>query len=490
MKLASSFVAALLVVASCAPAPKPPNIVWVVWDTARADHLSLYGYEKPTTPFLDEWARDARVFEDCTSSSSWTVPSHASMFTGLLPAEHGADHSHEYLDENLTTIAELLRESGYQTFAWTANPHLSEENFLQGFDVRKQPWDADQIARAQEILQHKLGAQAPKQLAMRQTRDDSAPWVVKAAGELGRETWLEWLAKRDSDRPFFAFFNYMEAHRPLIPPRSLRERMLPAEYLEKSFTEEINWTETWGYCFGLTDLEEGKLEISKGLYDAALLELDGLFAELMRALDEQGLTEETIVVLTSDHGEHLGEHHLLDHQYSLSQILIRVPLVVRFPRKFASGRDASPVMSLDLFPTLLELAGVEAPRAGVGFGRSLLDPAEQRVRLADYSVPFARPLESMRGSYPEHDITRFARGQFTLIDGPWKLVQEIGGPARLYDLSKDRGELHDVVAEQPDIRQRLEQDLARLLAGLEPLGSGVPHERSEALRKMLEELGY
>lgn len=492
MKLAHSIVAALLAV-GCAPAPQRPNIVWVVWDTARADHLSLYGYDKPTTPFLDQWARDARVFEDCTSASSWTVPSHASMFTGLLPAEHGAQHEHEYLDEELTTIAELLRASGYQTFAWTANPHLSdEENFLQGFDVRKHPWDEDQIERARSILQRKLGAHVPKQLAQRQERNESAPWIVKAAGELGRETWLDWLKQRDSERPFFAFFNYMEAHRPLIPPRALRERMMLPADVEASFETEIDWTETWGYCFGLQEIDARELELSKGTYDAALLELDGLFAELMRSLDEQGLTEDTLVVLTSDHGEHLGEHHLLDHQYSLSQILIHVPLVVRFPGKLAAGRDARPVMSLDLFPTLLELAGVEAPPAGVGFARSLLDPASRRARLADYSAPYARPLQSMRNAHPEHDIARFERGQFTLIDAPWKLVQEIGGPARLYDVSKDPGELHDLALEQPEVRKRLAKDLAGVIARLRPLGDqdGTPHERSPALLEMLRELGY
>ena len=111
-----------------APAAKRPNVLWVVWDTTRADHLSAYGYSRKTTPFLEEFSKRARVFEDCQSSSCWTVPSHASMFTGLLPAEHGAMHGTEMLDENLVTVAELLRDSGYQTFAWAANPHVSAVN--------------------------------------------------------------------------------------------------------------------------------------------------------------------------------------------------------------------------------------------------------------------------------------------------------------------------------------------------------------------------
>ena len=122
------------------PAPARPNVLWVVWDTARADHMSLYGYPRPTTPFVDRWAKDARVFDDCMSASCWTVPSHASMFTGLLPAEHGAMHGNEYLDDGLETVAETLQRAGYQTFAWAANPHVSvEENFLQNFEIQQHP---------------------------------------------------------------------------------------------------------------------------------------------------------------------------------------------------------------------------------------------------------------------------------------------------------------------------------------------------------------
>jgi arylsulfatase A-like enzyme len=283
-----------------------------VWDTVRADHTSLYGYDKPTTPFLESWAKDARVFDDGLSASSWTVPSHASMFTGLLPAEHGAQHEHEYLAPELLTIAEILQQAGYQTFAWTANPHLGdEENFLQGFETKRHPWDEDQIERAFEVLASKLPPEAVE-LQRRVGRGGEQPWVLKAAGELARENWEGWLEQRDASRPFFAFFNYMEAHRPLIPPRRFREALMPPELVERSYQIEFGWAQTWAYCFGLYEYDPRDLEVLRGIYDAALLELDGLFAGLMRTLDERGLTGETVVILTADHGEHLGEHHLLD----------------------------------------------------------------------------------------------------------------------------------------------------------------------------------
>jgi len=114
-------------------APERPNVLWILWDTVRADRLSLYGYEKPTTPFLEQWARDALVFEDCLSTANYTVPAHASFFTGLLTSQHGAQNGRLYLDDEFTTIAEVLQSAGYRTYLYSANPHIAaEENFDQG----------------------------------------------------------------------------------------------------------------------------------------------------------------------------------------------------------------------------------------------------------------------------------------------------------------------------------------------------------------------
>jgi arylsulfatase A-like enzyme len=474
------------------PAP-PPNVVWVVWDTVRADHLSLYGYSRPTTPFVDEWAKGARVWDDCLSTSSWTVPSHASMFTGLLPAEHGAMHGNEYLDDQLATAAELLRDAGYGTFAWAANPHVSrEENFLQGFEIERHPWDADQLERAQQILETKI-ADVPEasELNRRKLKGGDKKWVVKAAGELARENFSTWLEGRDAQKPFLAFFNFMEAHRPLIPPRSFREKMLAPAQVEASYRTLFEFPDTWAYCFGLREYAPEELELMRGLYDAALLELDGLFRGLMAELDARGLAENSVVILTADHGEHLGEGHLLDHQYSLSHTLLRVPLAIRFPKKFAPGRDARAVTTMDLFPTVLELAGVKNPGAGMGAAHSLLSTPERRPRMADYSTPFAGPLGQAKHLYEGKDFSRFERGLVSIIDGRWKLVREIGGPSRLYDLSSAEGESRDVGDAHPEERKRLQAGLRNFLESAVLLGgtqSGEP--RSDEHQKMLEMLGY
>ena len=132
--------AAAISCASSRDAPDRPNVLWVVWDTVRADRTSLYGHDVSTTPHLDQWARGARVFEDAVSAGASTVPSHGSMFTGLLPTEHGVNNTHRVLDDRLTTIAERLGAAGYQTYLFAANPHISSpQNFAQGFDREVQP---------------------------------------------------------------------------------------------------------------------------------------------------------------------------------------------------------------------------------------------------------------------------------------------------------------------------------------------------------------
>lgn len=484
-----------LALLGCSPEPKRPNVLWVVWDTTRADHLSLYGYERKTTPFLEQFAQEARVFEDCQSSSCWTVPSHASMFTGLLPAEHGAMHGAEFLDDKLVTVAEHLRGAGYSTYAWAANPHVSRtENFLQGFEVEEHPFDESVRERAIEIFKRKVPESvSTRELAQRAEDRGTNPWVIKAAGELGREGFARWLDGRpQKDQPFLAFFNYMESHRPLIPPREVRERLLTPAEVEATYATEFSWKDTWAYCFGLYEYPPEQLDVLRDVYDSALLELDGLFAGLVAELEARGIADDTVIIVTADHGENLGDQHLLDHQYALNQALVRVPLVVRYPARFTPGRDRSPVMSMDLFPTLLELAGVPVPELGVRHAQSLLAPKASRVRISDYQRPFSKPLAAVRKEYPTLDIARFESGLMSCTEaGRWKLVQQLGGPAALYDLEQDPGERVDVSGQNPEVAQRLREGLGRLLRSVRPIGAPTEGaDRDAEHKKMLEMLGY
>ena len=374
--------------------PKRPNVLWIVWDTVRADRTSLYGHSTATTPKLDEWAKGARIFDNVVSAASSTTPSHASMFTGLLPTQHGANNEHRWLEDRYATLAEILKEADYSTYLWAANPHISnQENFQQGFDHEAHPWDPKHRERAIEIVRAKMEGDRTSEIGSERRSGKFPPWAIKAAGELAEVDLLQWLDGLEAGTPYFAFVNYMEAHRPFIPNREARERVMPPEMVDRSYRVDRSWIPMWTYTFGLSEYSEAELELMARTYDATLTELDDLFAHLLESLEARGQLENTAIILTADHGEHLGEQHMLDHQFSLYAPVINVPLVIRYPARIEPGRDARPVMNFDIFPTVLDLAALEPPADLVTRSRTLLDPAAERIRVAEYPAVFEKAIQ-------------------------------------------------------------------------------------------------
>lgn len=471
-----------------------PNILWILWDTVRADHLGPYGYERPTSPFLNDWARDARVFTDCISPGNPTVPAHASLFTGLLPSEHGADNERAWLPDSAVTLAELLVAAGYRTYLFSENPHIARPaNFQQGFELCEHPWSPQYYEDALRITREKVApddrsTELPQRLAGGRLND----WNIKAAGELAERGVRKFLATTRADEPYFVFVNYMEAHRPLIPPRRFRERFMSAERVSASYGVDRTWLPLWRYCFGLREYSADELALTRDTYDAAIAELDELFRSLLDGLRSDGRLENTLIVVCADHGEHLGEHHLLDHQFSLYEPLLRVPLIVHYPPRFAPGRDDHPVLSFDLFPTILELTGVAQPASGRGSARSLLAPLPRRARLAGYPAPLLDALAQVQRAQPGFDPRPWQRTLRAYYEESWKYIWASDGRHELYDLSRDPGETHNLVRERVDDARRLHDALRQYVKALHPpldAGGGAP-PRDEQQRKFLESLGY
>ncbi len=473
--------------------PDRPNILFVVWDTVRADHLSLYGYGRNTTPKLDRWAENARVFENCLSTAPITVSSHAAMFTGLLPTESGASNAHQWLNESSLTLAELLSEVNYRTFAWSANPHISrEENFTQGFEVVKHPWDSSVRAEARAIVTQKVAGDSSNELGKRLGKGEVDGWTLKAAGGLAQPALMQWLEATPADKPFFAFINYMEAHRPLIPARRFREAFMTASEIDRSYKVDVSWVPMWAFSFGLSEIEPRDLETMESVYDASLLELDELFDDLLTALRKAGQLENTIVVLTSDHGEHLGDHHMLDHQFSVFDSLLSVPLVIHYPKAFEPGRDQNPVSNYDLFPTLVELSGIEFKHSRVSGARSLVglsapDTASLRPRMAEFPAPFTKPFRPLRRSYPDWDEEPWKQSLRALTVGSDKLIRGSAGRLELY---RDGDEERNVIGDHPELRDELVSELDRWTGALTPATLEPIRESSEEHREMLNDLGY
>jgi len=477
---------ALLVACAGGESHPPPNLLLIVWDTVRADRLGLYADGAPTTPHLSRWAERGRVF-DAMAPSCWTIPSHATMFTGLLPSEHALVTHDGKLDARQPTLAERLAEAGYQTYAFSANPHVSARTGLtRGFELVEHPSDPGLRRRAQKLVASRIRPEEQSDEARRMVRQ-AKPWGLKAVGGMVNRRFARFLDGRDPGRPFFAFLNYMEAHRVRLPSRELRARVMPPEQVERSYALDQSQELLQRMTFGLeTPYGEADNAIVRGVYDASLAELDELLDALLRDLEARGLLDETVVILTSDHGEHLGEHGSYLHQFSLYEGLVRVPLVVWAAEGFAPGREAVPVSSGDVFVTLLELAGV-APPDGLAV-RSLARPQAGRALIAEYPAPYAPLL----AKYPELDAGAFEAPLEAVRLGDEKLVRRVGGEGALYALASDPEESQDLAAARPERARALAGALDRWHAERRPpldsggSGEGLSEEEAERLRA----LGY
>jgi arylsulfatase A-like enzyme len=421
------------------------------------------------------------------------------MFTGRLPSEHCTNNGNSRLDGQYTTIAELLRSAGYRTYLYSANPHISRSGgFDQGFDAAEHPWSPRLRDRARRIVRDKIaGEDRSSELGAamdRGERDERGMsiWNLKATGSLAQEAILDWLDSADDERPFFVFVNYMEAHRPLIPPRACRERVMSPADVARSYAVDRSWTPTWEYTFGLREYDDDEIRLTGATYDAALAELDDLFGKLIGALEAGGHLENTLIILTSDHGEHLGEQHMLDHQYSVYQPVLRVPLIVRYPARFAPGRDRRPVVNFDLFPTLLEVAGIEPPADQRSRATSLLQARQERERFAEDPAAFQVAIATVAAHHPKWDPKPWGRELRALVDGRHKLIWGSDGRGELFDLAADPLERVNLLERQTELAAGLREALETYHRSLRSCvgGSTPPPELSPEQIERLQTLGY
>lgn len=458
-----SLLTLLLVVAGCSRAPRRPSIVLIVLDTLRADHVGQQIGGTSITPHLDALARESTVFTHAFANAPWTVPSHASMFTGLLPLQHGCHQQHLRLPDDVPTVAALLDAAGYQTAAFYSNYWLADEvtGLLRGFAVKDQaPFEVDRNAGA--------GA-----------------WHGDQGGPATLGHVAEWLAKRDAHRPFFAFVNFLECHLPYDPEPAVRRRRLADLDPHRSITNE------WAYAFNAGLYAPGGVDWTtlRRLYAGDVETTDDLLGRLLDELDAAGLAKDTVVIVTSDHGENLGDHGLVEHQFSVDETLLDVPLVIHAPGRLPPGERSDPVMLLDLFATILDLAGVKAdappPRS-----RSLVAdmiPGD-RPLIAEYQPPARALLDELSRRNPRVDLTRFERGLYTVRIGDLRATVGSDSVVTLHDLSTDPGQLHDLAWQR-------QSDLGPLLQALQgaiPTASADARgpELSAEARERLRSLGY
>lgn len=461
-----------------------PNVVLIVLDTTRADHLGCYGDPRGLTPNLDRLAAEGTLYENAISPSPWTVPSHASMFTGYYPVTHGASSEHMWLDDGFVTLAEMLKADGYQTVSLASNILIAAANLNQGFDHQVPLYDSYERLRLYRLARY---------IGLPQKWVDKG--ALEAAGAL--RSWFE--EAYDQQRPFFLFVNLMEAHELYLPPLPQRAAYLPsgvsyrqATALAEEFSDmtALKWQVGRGANKMLRDA-------IRGLYAAGVAYQDEKLGKLLEALRAHADLDETLVIVTADHGENLGEANRWGHLFALNDYLLRVPLIIRYPRLFPAGRrQAGQCQLVDIVPTIFDVLGRNVPIANLP-GRSLVP---SRFAAREYTFAQFSPHYPLLGEALTFDrrrnIADLAAHYRVIRTESYKYVWSSSGNNMLHDLRHDPDEAANVIGEHPEVARSLDRHLAEWWQQQPPylakrdVGSGPPKTLTPAEIERLRSLGY
>lgn len=479
-----------------------PNIVVVVMDTARAS--DTVPADPSITPTLADLANEGVAYTNAFSSAPWTLPSHASLFTGTYASRHGAHGGHTYLDEGLFTLAEALAGEGYQTVGISNNTWITEEfGFARGFGTFHKTWqfiqsetDLGEVTRAEHtrwkaraFLSRVFsgnplvnGLNAAYDEFFRTSHDDGAAHTTE---------WLaDWLTERRSEKPFFCFANYIEPHIEYRPPRTFAEAFLPDGAYERAMNIR---QDPRAYDVGEYDISDEEFSLLNGLYRGELAYLDSKLAELCEALKANGSWEDTVVIVCGDHGENVGDHDFFGHQYNVYDSLLRVPLVIHGEAFEPTTGEDELVQLLDLFPTLLDLAGIDAPEAREQTqGRSLLAQETPREAVfAEYvsPQPSMEQLEERFGEIPDH-VYEYDRSLRAVRTREYKYIRGSDESEELYDVEQDPEERFDIASTEPDITEDLATDLGEWVDSFEHAEREGEVDMTEGTKNRLRDLGY
>lgn len=332
------------------------NVILVVLDTVRASQLGLYGRERDPMPTLSRFGDDATVFDRAYTNAPWTMPAHASLFTGTLPSEHGCHGGSLGFTTDHEALAETFSEHGYRTYGLSNNVWISDHfQFDTGFDEFYKEW---QLFRQSREIGHTLKGTDTSKRDVLETLVRGNPLVNVLNGLYGKYLYrrTDFGAARttkhvaalleDRSDPFFLFVNYMEGHAPFVE-HDCSEQFLPNDLDDASKYTALSGT-SLDYHTGRTEISDAAFDRIESLYDGELAYLDRRLERLFETLRARELLSESIVVVVGDHGENVGDHGLMAHRFSVHDTLLHVPLVVRHPDDGHGERVEEPVDFTDL----------------------------------------------------------------------------------------------------------------------------------------------
>jgi len=468
--------------------PKNYNIILLSLDTLRRDRLGCYGYGRPVSKNIDRIAGRGALFENVTSPSPWTLPSHVSLFTSLHPGAHGVEKIDQAIPPAVTTLSEVLKNQGYQTAGFCGGGLVhSKFGFSQGFEI----YEDDLSRRLHEILPPAMEwlkkMDRERFFLFLHCYDIHSPYSPVDAsyrnlytGGLNRlsrdrldpilDKWnrnLD-LSKEDMDDLVFFFYKYYD----LLVGMHQKERIREGADLRKKILDHVN--EGWRDSAHFKE----DLALVQGLYDGEIAATDQVLGGLFDFMTERNLWENTLFVLLSDHGEGLMDHGILEHTRNLHDELIRVPLIMVFPDgKYAGLRIRQQVALIDVMPTILNYLGI---------------PRREHLTMQGASV--LPVLEGKPDERPGLSSCRLHIRSKSLVWKHFKLiVDEEDNRRTLFDLSEDPLEKNNIINERPDMAEEMFKKLEEMARRNQELNKNFQPARVELdnqLESQLKELGY
>ncbi|MBS3818803.1 sulfatase [bacterium] len=408
------------------PSKKKPNVILISLDTLRADHLGCYGYERNTTPHIDSFSSQSALFSNVYTSSPWTLPSHVSLLTSLFGVHHQVYNEDEKMDPSMVTLADVLRQESYFCSAFTGGALVSAlYGFSKGFDSYRQ------TARGF--------------------------WRKDAAEDVGQKAchWLE----RNKEKNFFLFLHTYQPHNPYSSPSPYRSLFLSDDPEWKSIDLLHHLGGKKGVFKALSPRERRNII---NLYDGEIRYTDEkLVYPVLEKLKELGLYEQTLIVLTSDHGEEFYDHKGWEHGHTLYDELLKVPLIIKFPQgRFAGEKIDSIVRLVDIMPTLLEELGIPYSDYELD-GRSLIPflegkESQDRVFLADKG-------DNIVGSHIPQKISMNKGSKKLILNQEFNLQEKnfftfpppAVEPVEIYDLDKDPEEKQNIADQNSTLAHQI-----------------------------------
>ncbi len=519
-----------------------PDILFIVLDTQRADRLGCYGYEKPISPNLDRFAAQSTLFEQAISPAQWTIPSHASMFSGLYPTTHQVTQASQSLPKSVPHLAEILQAANYETVGFCNNPLVGilSNGFKRGFETfynyggafpslpkssSRFPWPLNKMGEAYTQFLRRISYPiqnffGQSDLAFRLSLN---AWLTplwsrlanfKGQNERSVQDVVHFLDERereDQDKPLFLFLNLMETHLPFLPPGEYIDKIAPYFRESKEARDILRQWNREAYRWAAPLAEPmGELEsrVLNDLYDAEVAYQDEYLGQLLEKVNGRSNAENTLTIIVADHGDGLGEHGYMGHAFVAYQELVHVPMIVNWPQRLPNpARIKTPVSSRRVFHTMLDAIGrlpdVEQLDPVQVHKLTLLNSAKGRdpengTAYSEVYPPltFVRAIESRQPELLEKYRCLATRRAVVRVDEDeaHKLIYVDDEADELFNLEADPLELKDELQEKPAIVNQLDRELQRIAASVSAKQAGISAgedvEMDEHLIQRLRGLGY